>query len=174
MGGGCDGVVRSKVPVGERRKSCHRCIMSIYATLRADIVTAMKARDSGKATALRTADAAIQRAAMDGNLEINDDLVVATLRKAVKNLTDANVDFAKAGRTDLVDQNLKEIALLEVYLPQQISGAKLEAIVVEAIAASGARSRAEMGKVMGALKRHPDAARLDFAAASKLVQAKLG
>ena len=62
---------------------------SLYEQLRADIVTAMKARDSVTATALRTADAAIKRAAMDTNKDIDDALVIATIRKAVKNLADA-------------------------------------------------------------------------------------
>jgi len=61
----------------------------LYDSLRADIVTAMKARDAATTTALRTADAAVKRAAMDGNKEIDDALVVTTLRKAVKNLADA-------------------------------------------------------------------------------------
>ncbi len=147
--------------------------MPLYETLRADIVTAMKARDSDKATALRTADAGIQRAAMDTNAEIDDALVIATLRKAVKNLTDANTEFSKAGRTDLVDKNVYEIGLLEVYLPAQITGEKLETIVAEAIASTGASSRAQMGQVMGALKKHPQADLIDFGAASKMVGARL-
>ena len=147
--------------------------MTLYETLRADIITAMKARDSDKATALRTADAAIQRAAMDTNAEINDELVIATLRKAVKNLSDANIDFAKAGRTDLVEANEREIALLEVYLPAQITGAKLEEIVDAAIAETGATARAQMGQVMGVLKKRPDAGLIDFGTASKLVQSRL-
>ncbi|WP_221028782.1 GatB/YqeY domain-containing protein [Actomonas aquatica] len=147
--------------------------MPVYETLRSDIIAAMKARDSAKATALRTADAAIQRAAMDTNAEIDDALTVATLRKAVKNLSDANSDFAKAGRTDLVEQNEKEIAILEVYLPSQITGAKLEAIVDAALASTGASSRAQMGQVMGVLKKHEQADLIDFGAASKMVQGKL-
>lgn len=146
---------------------------SIYSSLRADIIAAMKARDSVKATALRTADAAIQRAAMDTNAEIDDALTVATLRKAVKNLTDANVDFAKAGRVDLVTANEAEIGVLSVYLPQQITGEKLEAMVVATIAAVGATSRKEMGKVMGQLKGRPDASLIDFGAASKMIAARL-
>lgn len=148
--------------------------MTLYETLRSDIIAAMKARESEKATALRTADAAIQRAAMDGNVEIDDELVTATLRKAVKNMKDANVEFAKGGRDDLIEKNDREIAILETYLPAQIDGMKLEAIVGEAIAASGATTRQEMGKVMAALKRHPDAPQIDFAAASKLVSSRLG
>ena len=90
---------------------------TIYETLRADIITAMKARDSSTTTALRTADAAIKRAAMDANKEIDDPLVIATIRKAVKNLADAKVEFEKGGRADLVAANEAEIRILEKYLP---------------------------------------------------------
>lgn len=146
---------------------------SLYEQLRADIITSMKARDSEKTTGLRTADAAIKRAEMDTNATIDDALVVSTLRKAVKNMQDANTEFAKAGRDDLVQNNLKEIAWLEVYLPAQITGEKLEGIVGEAIAQTGAETKREMGKVMGVLKSHPDAGLIDFGAASKLIQSKL-
>jgi len=60
---------------------------TIYETLRADIITAMKARDNAATTALRTADGCRQRAAMDANKDIDDALVIATMRKGVKNLT---------------------------------------------------------------------------------------
>ena len=146
---------------------------SIYETLRADIVTAMKARDSVATTSLRTADAAIKRAAMDGNKEIDDVLSLATLRKAVKNLTDAKAEFAKGGRADLVAANETEIALLSKYLPASLDPARLEALVLEAIKSTGALSKKEMGKVIGALKQHPDAGQIDFGAVSKLVQTKL-
>ncbi|HRG56525.1 MAG TPA: GatB/YqeY domain-containing protein [Lacunisphaera sp.] len=144
-----------------------------YETLRADIIAAMKARDTATATALRTMDAAIQRAAMDSSKPIDEALVVATFRKAVKNLTDARTEFEKGGRADLVAANSAEIAILEKYLPQGLDAARLEAIVAEVIAATGATSKKEMGKVIGALKQRPEAALIDFGAASKLVQAKL-
>jgi uncharacterized protein YqeY len=146
---------------------------TLYETLRADIVTAMKARDSATATSLRTADAAIQRASMDTSKPIDDALVIATVRKAVKNLADANEEFAKGGRTDLITANTTEIKVLEKYLPQGLDAAKLEALVVEVIRETGAQSKKEMGKVIGALKKRPEAGLIDFAAASKLVQAKL-
>ncbi len=146
---------------------------TLYEQLRADIVTAMKARDAATALALRTADAGIQRASMDLSKPIDDALVVGTLRKAVKNLADAKVEFERGGRPDLVLANETEIRLLEKYLPRGIDGARLEALVAEAIQESGAQSRKEMGKVIGALKKRPEAALIDFAAASKLIQAKL-
>lgn len=145
----------------------------LYDRLRADIVTAMKARDSAATTALRTADAAVKRTALDANKDIDDAMVVATLRKAVKNLADAKADFEKGGRADLVAANDAEIKLLEKYLPQGLDAAKLEALIAATIQETGAQSKKDMGKVIGALKKHPDAGLIDFAAASKLVQAKL-
>jgi uncharacterized protein YqeY len=150
-----------------------RCMATLYETLRADIVTAMKARDAATATALRTADAAIQRASIDTNKPIDDALVLTTLRKAVKNLADAKEEFAKGGRADLVQANEAEIRVLEKYLPKGLEPAALEALIAAAIQETGAQSKKEMGKVIGALKKRPEAALIDFGAASKLVQAKL-
>ncbi|MSU46939.1 MAG: glutamyl-tRNA amidotransferase [Lacunisphaera sp.] len=144
-----------------------------YENLRANIITAMKARDTATATALRTMDAAIQRSAMDAIKPIEEALVIATFRKAVKNLTDARTEFEKGGRADLVAANSAEIAILEKYLPAGLDAAKLEALIVEVIAATGAVSKKEMGKVIGALKHRPEAALIDFGAASKLIQSKL-
>jgi len=146
---------------------------TLYESLRSDIVVAMKARDSVTATSLRTADAAIQRASMDTGKPIDDALVIATLRKAIKNLADANEEFAKGGRTDLITANATEIKVLEKYLPQGLDAAKLEALVVDAIRETGAQSKKEMGKVIGMLKKRPEAGLIDFSAVSKLVQAKL-
>jgi len=144
-----------------------------YETLRADIVTAMKTRDTATATALRTMDAAIQRASLDASKPIDEPLVLTTLRKAVKNLTDARAEFEKGGRADLVAANTAEIAILQKYLPAGLDAAKVDALVAEVIAATGATSKKEMGKVIAALKQRPEAPLLDFGAVSKLIQAKL-
>jgi uncharacterized protein YqeY len=146
---------------------------SLYENLRAEVIAAMKARDSAKATSLRTADAMIQRASMDQSKPIDDALVVATLRKAVKNLADAKVEFARGGRADLVAANDAEIQLLEKYLPAGLDAARMEALIADAIRESGAQSKKDMGRVIGLLKKHPDAGLIDFSVASKLVQAKL-
>jgi uncharacterized protein len=146
---------------------------TIYEKLRADIITAVKARDSGTAVILRTTDAAIQRAAMDLNKPIDDALVISTLRKSVKNLTDAKAEFAKGGRADLVAANEAEILVVEKYLPQGLDPAKLDALITEAIQQTGAQSKKEMGKVIGALKQRPEAPLIDFGAVSKIIQAKL-
>jgi len=146
---------------------------TIYETIRADIIVAMKARNSSVTLSLRTADAAIQRASLDQAKPVDDAMVIATLRKTVKNLADAKVEFEKGGRTDLIAANDIEIKLLERYLPAGLDAAKLEALVIAVIAETGAQSKKEMGKVIGALKKRPEAGLIDFGAASKLVQAKL-
>jgi uncharacterized protein YqeY len=147
--------------------------MPIYDTLRADVITAMKAGDKATVTILRTADAAIKRAEMDTNKPLDDSLVITTLRKAVKNLIDAKSEFAKGGRADLVAANEAEIKVLEKYLPAGLDEAKLEALITEAIQATGAQSKKEMGKVIAALKQRPEAALIDFGSVSKRVQSRL-
>ncbi len=146
---------------------------TVYETLRADIITATKARDSARSLALRTMDAAIQRASMDTSKPIDDALTLLTIRKAVKNLSDARVEFEKGGRADLAEANTAEISHLEKYLPKALDPALVQALIVEAIATTGAASKKEMGKVIALLKQHPDAALIDFGAASKVIQAKL-
>ena len=110
---------------------------------------------------------------MDLNKEIDDPLALATLRKAVKNLADAKVEFEKGGRADLVAANEAEMRTLEKYLPKGLEGAALEALINAAIQETGAVSKKEMGKVIGALKKLPEAALIDFGVVSRLVQAKL-
>jgi uncharacterized protein len=142
----------------------------IYAQLRADVVTAVKARQSDRALALRTADGAIQRAALDERTTISDELVISVLRKAVKDLENAKEPFARGGRADLVRQNEREIEWLEVYLPAQIPEAELRTLVRTVIEESGAESAKDLGKVMGALKRHPRSAEIDFGLVSRIAR----
>lgn len=144
-----------------------------YDKLRADIITSMKARDSVTTTALRTLDAAVKRAAMDTNKDIDETLVISTVRKSVKNLADAKAEFEKGGRADLVAANDTEIKVLEKYLPQALDAAKVDALIAEAIQETGAQTKKDMGKVIAALKKRPEAALIDFGAVSKQVQAKL-
>jgi uncharacterized protein YqeY len=110
---------------------------------------------------------------MDQGKPIDEGLVMTTLRKAVKNLSDARDEFAKAGRTDLVEANSTEIILLEAYLPKGLDAAQTEALVAEVLLATGATTKKDMGRVMGALKQHPSAGQLDFAVVSRLLQSKL-
>lgn len=146
---------------------------TIYERIRADIMTAVKARDSATALILRTLDAAIQRSAMDQSKPIDDALVTTVLRKTIKNLTDAKEEFSKGGRADLVTANEAEIRVVEKYLPQGLDAARVEALIAEAIQETGAASKKDMGKVIGALKKRPEAGLIDFGTVSKLIQSKL-
>ncbi len=146
---------------------------TLYENLRSDIIATMKARDAATLMALRTADAAIKRAAMDADKEIDDALVIATLRRAVKNLADAKLEFGKGGRADLVAANETEMRTLERYLPRGLDPARIEVLIAGAIQETGAASKKDMGKVIGALKKLPEAGLLDFGDVSKRVQAKL-
>jgi len=146
---------------------------SLYETLRADIIVAMKAKDSATTTALRSADAAIKKVSIDTNKDIDDPMVIAVIRKSVKNLADANIEFEKGNRADLIAANVQEIKVLEKYLPAALDPARLEALIAECITESGAASKKEMGKVIAALKKRPEAAIIDFGSVSKLLQAKL-
>jgi uncharacterized protein YqeY len=137
------------------------------------VITAMKAGDKAAVLALRTNDAAIQRASLDLNKPIDDALVLTVLKRSIKNLADAKAEFEKGGRADLVAANEAEIRILEKYIPKGIDPGRLEVLVADAIRESGAQTRKEMGKVIGALKKLPEAALIDFGAASKLIQSKL-
>ena len=146
---------------------------ALYDRLRADIVVAMKARDTVTLTALRTADALVQRASMELSKPIDDALVTSTIRKGVKNLADAKAEFLKGGRADLAAANEVEIALLGKYLPAGLDEARLDALIAAAIQSSGAVSRKEMGKVIAVLQQLPEAPLIDFGQASRRVQARL-
>jgi uncharacterized protein len=166
------GVARWLEPRGTHRQAAPT-MPSPYEDLRAAIITAMKARDTATATILRTADAAVQRAAMDQNKPIDEALTITTLRKAVKNLQDAIVEFEQGGRADLAAANRAEIAVITRFLPAQLDAAKLNTLVAAAIAATGATTKKEMGKVVATLKAAPEAGLIDFGAASKIIQSKL-
>jgi len=90
----------------------------------------------------------------------------------IKQRKDSISQFEKAARQDLADKEKYEISVLQAYLPQQLSAAEIEAAVGEAIAATGAKSAADMGKVMGVVKPKL-AGRADMGKVSALVKAKL-
>ncbi|HNX35304.1 MAG TPA: GatB/YqeY domain-containing protein [Kiritimatiellia bacterium] len=116
--------------------------------LLADIKTAMKAQDGETVMALRTLNAAIKDQTVNAGVEVTDEAVVAVVSKAIKQRADAIEQFAVAGRQDLVDKEQKQVDLYRKYQPKQLDRAEIEVLVRECIAASGAASKKEMGKVM--------------------------
>ena len=127
--------------------------MSIKDLLTEDMKQAMKDKESGKLrlSVIRMARANIKNIEIDEKRELNDDEVLAVLVKEVKMRQDSLEEFAKAGREELVEQAKQEIAILRKYLPEQLSDEELKALVVEAVAETGAAGPKDMGKVMAAL-----------------------
>ena len=127
--------------------------MSIKDLLTEDMKQAMKDKESGKLrlSVIRMARANIKNIEIDEKRELNDDEVLAVLMKEVKMRQDSLEEFTKAGREELAEQAKQEIAILRKYLPEQLSDEELKALVVEAVAATGAAGPKDMGKVMAAL-----------------------
>ncbi|PIR02940.1 MAG: hypothetical protein COV60_02975 [Candidatus Magasanikbacteria bacterium CG11_big_fil_rev_8_21_14_0_20_43_7] len=125
--------------------------MSLQEQIQKDIIVAMKAKDAGTLSTLRNLSAAIKNAIIDHNGEFTDADTQGIVTRQVKQLKDAMKDFEAGGRADLVSQNRKEISVIEVYLPQQISDDELHAIVADTIAETEAHGPSDMGKVMGSL-----------------------
>ena len=138
-----------------------------------DIKSAMKAREADRLGALRLLLAAMKQREVDERITLDDAGVIAVVEKMIKQRKDSIAQFEKAARQDLADKEKYEISVIEGYLPQQLSQAELEAIVVEAIAATGAKSPADMGKVMGVVKPKL-AGRADMGKVSAMVKGKLG
>ena len=124
--------------------------MSLKDKLTADMKDAMKAREAGKLrlSVIRLVRGAIRQQEIDGQKELSDEDVLGVISKEVKQRRDSIEDFQKGGRDDLVAEAEAEIAVLMEYLPQQLSEDEVRNLVKEAIAASGAASPKDMGKVM--------------------------
>jgi hypothetical protein len=117
-----------------------------------DMKAAMRAKEAGRLSAIRLLQAAIKQKEVDERVVADDAAVLAIIERLIKQRKDSIEQFAKAGRTDLVDKERAELELLSGYLPQQMSEAELAAAVDAAIAESGAAGPQGMGKVMVILK----------------------
>ena len=137
-----------------------------------DMKAAMRAREAGRLSAIRLLQAAIKQKEVDERVVADDAAVLAIIERLIKQRKDSIEQFAKAGRTDLVDKERAELDLLTGYLPQQMSEAELAAAVDAAIAESGAAGPQGMGKVMAILKPRL-AGRADMGKVSALVKQRL-
>lgn len=126
--------------------------MSLRAQIKDDIKTAMKAKDVQKRDALRLLDSALKQIEVDERKELTDDDVMAIIAKQIKQRNDAASQYKDAGRDDLLEKELSEIAIYETYLPAQMSDDELAEALKAIIAETGAESMKDMGKVMGAAK----------------------
>jgi uncharacterized protein YqeY len=148
--------------------------MSLNDKVAADITAAMKAKDAARLSALRMLKAAIMNKGVEKGRDLEDAEVLQVVSSLVKQRRDSIEQFGKAGRTDLVDKETGEIAVLEAYLPPAATPAEIEAAVSAAIAESGASSPKDMGKVMKAVMPMLAGKNADGKAVSEAVRRKLG
>lgn len=126
--------------------------MSLKDTLAADFKEAMKAHDEVRKNTVNLARAAIKQYEVDNRKELDDQGIIEILTKQVKMRKDALSDFEKAGRTDLIDAYKKEIEILTVYLPQQLTEAEITEIIKQTATDLGVEGgKQNFGKLMGAV-----------------------
>ena len=133
----------------------------------------MRAKDKPRLATLRLITATLKQQEIDERIELNDAQVLALLDKMCKQRRESISQFEKAGRDDLIAQEVSELELIQTYLPEQLGEDEIVALIDEAMAATGAASIKDMGKVMGQLKPKLQG-RADMSAVSAMIKAKLG
>lgn len=151
--------------------------MSLRETLTAAVKTSMLARNAERTGALRLIQAKVKdtdiAARPKGVEQVSDDEILAVLRGMIKSRRDSVALYRQGGREELAEKEEAEIAVISEFLPTTLEGEALTAAIAEAIAATGATSAKDMGKVVGALKAKHGAA-LDMGATSAAIKAALG
>ena len=147
--------------------------MTLKERITEDMKAAMRASEKERLLTIRMVQAAIKQREVDERVVLDDAQVIAVLEKMVKQRRESIVAFEQGGRADLAEKEKAEIALLQAYLPTQLSAAEVDALIKEAIATTGATSMKDMGKVMGAVKAKA-AGRADMGAVSASIKAALG
>ncbi|HEY3699749.1 MAG TPA: GatB/YqeY domain-containing protein [Spongiibacteraceae bacterium] len=135
--------------------------------------SAMRAQAKERLSAIRLILADIKRIEVDERIDLDDARILIVLDKVAKQRRDSISQFRAAGRDDLADKETFELGVVTEFLPQQLSETEIAALIDQAIAASGAKSAADMGKVMAVVKPAAQG-RADMAAISKLIKARLG
>ena len=146
--------------------------MTLKERITEDMKAAMRASEKERLSTIRMVQAAIKQREVDERIALDDAQVIAVLEKMVKQRKESIAQFELGGRADLADKEKSEIALLQAYLPAQLSAAEVDAIIQDAIAATGATSVKDMGKVMAAVKTKA-AGRTDMGAVSARIKAAL-
>lgn len=141
---------------------------SLESRIEADLADAMRSGDELRRRTLRLVRAELKNASIQARGPLSADDVIAVIQRQAQQRREAAAQFEQGGRQDLVQRELEELAVLELYLPKQLSDAEIEAIVQEQIAAVGATSPSEIGRVMvplmGKLAGRADGARVSAAA----------
>ncbi|MBK6677850.1 MAG: GatB/YqeY domain-containing protein [Rhodocyclaceae bacterium] len=146
--------------------------MSLKTRISDDMKTAMKAGEKPRLAAIRLLMAAMKQKEVDERIELDDAGIVAVIEKMLKQRKDSITQYEAAKRQDLADAEKFEVAVLMAYMPAGLSAEEIAAIVAAAVAESGAKGPADMGKVI-ALVKPKVAGRADMGEVSKLVKAKL-
>ncbi|MBV8910971.1 MAG: GatB/YqeY domain-containing protein [Gammaproteobacteria bacterium] len=146
--------------------------MALKDRITEDMKGAMRAGDRQRLAAIRLALAAIKQREVDERITLDDSQVLAVLEKMIKQRREAITQFESGGRADLVAKESAEIKVLQEYLPAQLGEAEIDALIAEAIAATGAASMKDMGKVMAAVKPRAQG-RTDMGALSARIRQRL-
>ena len=146
--------------------------MTLKERITEDMKAAMRASEKERLLTIRMVQAAIKQREVDDRVVLDDAQVIGVIEKMVKQRRESIAAFEQGGRADLAEKEKIEIALLQVYLPTQLSAAEVDALIKEAIASTGATSMKDMGKVMGAVKAKA-AGRADMGAVSASIKAAL-
>lgn len=147
--------------------------MSLKDRITEDMKSAMRAKEAERLGTIRMVQAAIKQREVDERITLDDAQILAVLEKMIKTRKESVAQFQSGGRTDLVEKENREIALLQAYLPEQLSDAEIDALIADAIAQSGATSIKDMGKAMAIVKQKAQG-RADIGAVSAKLKAKLG
>lgn len=148
--------------------------MSLKDKIISDMTAAMKAKDAARLSTLRMVKAGMMNRQIEKGNELDDDEVSKLLRSLVKQRRDSIEQYEKAGRQDLADKENAEVDVIEAYLPQAASAEEIEQAVTAAIAATGAASIKDMGKVMKAAQAALAGKNADGRMVSEMVKGKLG
>jgi hypothetical protein len=140
--------------------------------IKEDMKTAMKSGDRDRLKVIRLILAAINQIEIDSRTILEDNDIIKTINRMVKQRRDSIAQFSKGGRDDLVEIETNEIAILENYLPKKLSDSELDTIIAEAVSNLKADNMKDMGKVMNTVK-HAIEGRADMRLVSSKVKARL-
>jgi uncharacterized protein len=146
--------------------------MTLKATITEDMKAAMRAHEAARLSTIRMLLAAMKQREVDERIELSDADVLSIIDKMIKQRRDSITQFEAGKREDLAAAERAEIVVLQAYMPAQLADAEVDAMIADAIAATGASGMAGMGKVMAVLKPKL-AGRADMGAVSAKIKARL-
>jgi uncharacterized protein len=147
--------------------------MSLKERITDDMKAAMRSGEKPRLGLIRMITSAIKQREVDERITLDDTQVLSVLEKMIKQRKESLVQFQAGNRQDLVEKEAAEITLLQGYLPSQLSDTEIDALIRDAISATGAASIKDMGKVMATIKGKAQG-RADMAAVGARIKAKLG